>query len=118
MAERSNAAVSKTVSGFVVRRGFKSPSLRFLSLLMSGISGSSAPRGSSAQNRSWEVPTATRLQQQLVELGQPGGRVGGLEVGVEHHHRHRAQIEERIKDHKLGVSLRHLPASDLGANRT
>ncbi len=37
---------------------------------------------------------------------------------VEHHHRHRAQIEERIKDHKLGVSLRHLPASDLGANRT
>ncbi len=37
---------------------------------------------------------------------------------VEHHHRHRAQIEERIKHHKLGVSLRHLPASDLGANRT
>lgn len=37
---------------------------------------------------------------------------------VEHHHRARAQIEERIKDHKLGVSLRHLPASDLGANRT
>jgi hypothetical protein len=37
---------------------------------------------------------------------------------IEHHHRRRAQIEERIKDHKLGVSLRHLPASDLGANRT
>jgi hypothetical protein len=37
---------------------------------------------------------------------------------VEHHHRRRAQIEERIKDHKLGVSLKHLPASDLGANRT
>ncbi len=37
---------------------------------------------------------------------------------VEHRHRHRAQIEERIKHHKLGVSLRHLPASDLGANRT
>ncbi|MPZ29365.1 MAG: transposase [Micromonosporaceae bacterium] len=37
---------------------------------------------------------------------------------VEHHHRRRAQIEERIKDHKLGVSLRHLPASDLAANRT
>ena len=36
---------------------------------------------------------------------------------VEHHHRRRAQIEERIKDHKLGVSLRHLPASDLQANR-
>ena len=37
---------------------------------------------------------------------------------VEHHHRRRAQIEERIKDHKLGVSLAHLPASDLAANRT
>jgi Transposase DDE domain group 1 len=36
---------------------------------------------------------------------------------VEHHHRARAQIEERIKDHKLGVSLRRLPASDLRANR-
>ena len=37
---------------------------------------------------------------------------------VEHHHRLRAQIEERIKDHKLGVSLRHMPASDQDANRT
>jgi Transposase DDE domain group 1 len=37
---------------------------------------------------------------------------------VEHHHRARAQIEERIKDHKLGVSLARLPASDLSANRT
>lgn len=37
---------------------------------------------------------------------------------IEHHHRGRAQVEERIKDHKLGVSLRHLPASDENANRT
>ena len=36
---------------------------------------------------------------------------------VEHHHRDRAQIEERIKDAKLGVSLRRLPLSDLDANR-
>jgi len=36
---------------------------------------------------------------------------------VEHHHRDRAQIEERIKDAKLGVSLRRLPMSDLDANR-
>jgi Transposase DDE domain group 1 len=36
---------------------------------------------------------------------------------VEHHHRARAQIEERIKYHKLGVSLARLPASDLQANR-
>ncbi len=36
---------------------------------------------------------------------------------VEHHHRQRAQVEERIKDHKLGVSLRRLPAADLEANR-
>jgi len=36
---------------------------------------------------------------------------------VEHHHRDRAQLEERIKDAKLGVSLRRLPLSDLEANR-
>jgi hypothetical protein len=36
---------------------------------------------------------------------------------VERHHRERAQIEERIKDQKLGVSLRRLPLSDLGGNR-
>jgi hypothetical protein len=36
---------------------------------------------------------------------------------VERHHRERAQIEERIKDAKLGVSLRRLPLSDLDANR-
>jgi hypothetical protein len=36
---------------------------------------------------------------------------------VEHHHRDRAQVEERIKDAKLGVSLRRLPLSDLDANR-
>jgi hypothetical protein len=36
---------------------------------------------------------------------------------LEHHHRDRAQIEERIKDTKLGVSLRRLPLSDREANR-
>ena len=41
----------------------------------------------------------------------------GLAATVEHHHRDRAQIEERIKDAKLGVSLRRLPLSDLDANR-
>ncbi len=41
----------------------------------------------------------------------------GSTVAVERHHRERAQVEERIKDHKLGVSLRHLPFSDLEANR-
>jgi hypothetical protein len=41
----------------------------------------------------------------------------GSAVTVEHHHRDRAQIEERIKDTKLGVSLRRLPLSDLDANR-
>jgi hypothetical protein len=30
----------------------------------------------------------------------------GSAAGVEHHHRERARIEERIKDQKLGVSLR------------
>src|SRR4051794_8466994 len=41
----------------------------------------------------------------------------GAAATVEHHHRDRAQIEERIKDTKLGVSLRRLPLSDLDANR-
>lgn len=41
----------------------------------------------------------------------------GSAADVEHHHRDRAQIEERIKDAKLGVSLRRLPLSDLEANR-
>jgi hypothetical protein len=38
-------------------------------------------------------------------------------VEVEHFHRHRAQIEERFKDAKLGQALRHLPSADLNANR-
>jgi hypothetical protein len=41
----------------------------------------------------------------------------GEPAAVERHHRERAQIEERIKDQKLGVSLRRLPLSDLDANR-
>ncbi|MBW8059945.1 MAG: hypothetical protein FVQ78_06340, partial [Solirubrobacterales bacterium] len=36
---------------------------------------------------------------------------------VEHHHRCRAQIEERIREAKLGAALRHLPSGDLNANR-
>jgi hypothetical protein len=36
---------------------------------------------------------------------------------VEHFHRHRAQIEERLKDAKLGQPLRRLPSGDINANR-
>lgn len=38
-------------------------------------------------------------------------------VEVEHFHRHRAQIEERLKESKLGQALRHLPSADINANR-
>jgi hypothetical protein len=38
-------------------------------------------------------------------------------VQVEHYHRHRAQIEERFKDAKLGQPLQHLPSGELAANR-
>ena len=38
-------------------------------------------------------------------------------VWIEHFHRHRAQIEERLKDTKLGQALRHLPSGDVDANR-
>jgi hypothetical protein len=36
---------------------------------------------------------------------------------VERFHRHRAQIEERLKDAKLGQALRRLPSGDINANR-
>jgi Transposase DDE domain group 1 len=36
---------------------------------------------------------------------------------VEHFHRHRAQIEERLKEAKLGQALRHLPSGNQHANR-
>ena len=36
---------------------------------------------------------------------------------VEHFHRQRAQIEERLKDAKLGQALRRLPSGDPNANR-
>ncbi|MCA1698842.1 MAG: IS1380 family transposase, partial [Actinobacteria bacterium] len=39
-------------------------------------------------------------------------------VWVERFHRHRAQIEERLKDAKLGQALRRMPCADLNANRT
>ena len=39
-------------------------------------------------------------------------------VQVEHFHRHRAQIEERLKDAKLGQALRRMPCADQNANRT
>ncbi len=35
---------------------------------------------------------------------------------IEHFHRQRAQIEERFKDVKLGMALRHLPSGNLAAN--
>jgi hypothetical protein len=38
-------------------------------------------------------------------------------VWIEHFHRHRAQIEERLKESKLGQALRHLPSGDQNANR-
>jgi hypothetical protein len=38
-------------------------------------------------------------------------------IEVEHFHRQRAQIEERVKDAKLGQPLRHLPSADINANR-
>ena len=38
-------------------------------------------------------------------------------VWIEHFHRHRAQIEERLKEAKLGQALRHLPSGNEHANR-
>jgi hypothetical protein len=41
----------------------------------------------------------------------------GTAVELEHFHRQRAQIEERLKEAKLGQALRHLPSGNLNANR-
>jgi Transposase DDE domain len=63
----------------------------------------------------------------LLEAGEDAGRLYGYSfilndrdkdaAWVERHHRHRAQIEERIREAKLGMALRRLPSGNLNANR-
>ena len=63
----------------------------------------------------------------LLEAGEDAGALYGYSfiltdrdedaVWIEHHHRHRAQIEERIREAKLGAALRNLPSGDINANR-
>jgi hypothetical protein len=86
-----------------------------------------AAEGLATDPRARRRRSIPRAQLSLVDAGEASVAYGysfclsdlpGPPECVEHHHRHRAQIEERIKDHKLGVSLRRLPASDLAANRT
>lgn len=57
VAERSNAAVSKTVSGFRLRRGFKSPPLRH----ERGVRTPACPRQGGV-SRSWGIRSARRSQ--------------------------------------------------------
>jgi Transposase DDE domain group 1 len=86
-----------------------------------------AAEGLASDPRARRRRSIPRAQLSLVDSGEASVAYGysflladmpGPPECVEHHHRRRAQIEERIKDHKLGVSLKHLPASDLSANRT
>lgn len=63
----------------------------------------------------------------LLEAGEDAGPLYGYSfiltdrdedaAWIEHHHRHRAQIEERIREAKLGAALRRLPSGDINANR-
>jgi hypothetical protein len=63
----------------------------------------------------------------LLEAGEDAGQLYGYSfiltdrsedaAFIEHHHRHRAQIEERIREAKLGAALRNLPSGDINANR-
>ncbi len=63
----------------------------------------------------------------LLEAGEDTGQLYGYSfiltdrgedaAWIEHHHRHRAQIEERIREAKLGAALRNLPSGNLNANR-
>ena len=81
----------------------------------------------SPHTRSRRRPTIHPDQLALLEAGEDAGRLYGYSfiltdrdedgVWVEHHHRHRAQIEERIREAKLGAALRRLPSGDLNANR-
>ena len=86
-----------------------------------------AAEGIATDLRARRRRTIPKTQLSLIEAGEATTAYGysfiltdmpGPPELVEHHHRRRAQIEERIKDHKLGVSLRHLPAADRNANRT
>jgi hypothetical protein len=86
-----------------------------------------AAEGLASDPRARRRRSIPRAQLSLVDAGEATTAYGysfcltdmpGPPECVEHHHRRRAQIEERIKDHKLGVSLRHLPASDVAANRS
>src|SRR5213596_2933538 len=64
VAERSNAAVSKTVSGLWVRRGFKSLPLRLVGLFSASLSGMQAfgrdPRGAGWPDRIGLVERLTK----------------------------------------------------------
>lgn len=86
-----------------------------------------AAEGLASDPRARRRRSIPRAQLSLVDAGEASVAYGysfclsdmpGPPESLEHHHRARAQIEERIKDHKLGVSLAHLPASDQAANRT
>lgn len=81
----------------------------------------------SPHTRSRRRRTLHPEQLALLEAGEDAGRLYGYSfiltdrtedaIFIEHHHRHRAQIEERIREAKLGAALRNLPSGDVNANR-
>jgi hypothetical protein len=81
----------------------------------------------SPHTRSRRRRTLHPEQLALLEAGEDTGALYGYSfiltdrgedaVWIEHHHRHRAQIEERIREAKLGAALRNLPSGDINANR-
>jgi len=81
----------------------------------------------SAHTRSRRRRTIHPDQLALLEAGEAPGQLYGYSfiltdrdedaARIELHHRHRAQIEERIRETKLGAALRRLPSGDVNANR-
>lgn len=81
----------------------------------------------SPHTRSRRRRTLHPEQLALLEAGEDAGVLYGCSfiltdraedaVWIEHHHRHRAQIEERIREVKLGAALRRMPSGDINANR-
>jgi hypothetical protein len=81
----------------------------------------------SPHTRSRRRRTIHPEQLALLEAGEDTGALYGYSfvltdrdedaAFIERHHRHRAQVEERIREAKLGAALRHLPSGDINANR-
>ncbi|HUJ82269.1 MAG TPA: transposase [Candidatus Acidoferrales bacterium] len=82
------------------------------------VMGSATAAGSdTAADGDTVMGSATAADSDMAAIGSTTAKSEMSSIEVEYFHRHRAQIEERFKDVKLGQALRHLPSGNLNANR-